>query len=106
MTRRYELHDILCDLLGSNSVYFQPPENIKMTYPAIVYELAGDRTDYADNLQYRQQRKYTVTIIDKNPDSDIFERFKNPFANPLDYCIFDRPFRSANLNHFVFTVYY
>ena len=42
MKTRYELHEFLCEILGSRNVYFQPPESVKMKYPAIVYE----RTDF------------------------------------------------------------
>ena len=38
MKTRYELHEFLCEILGSRNVYFQPPESVKMKYPAIVYE--------------------------------------------------------------------
>ena len=34
---RLALHELLCEKLGSRNVYFQPPESIKMKYPAIVY---------------------------------------------------------------------
>ena len=30
LDRRMELHQILCNLLGTAYVYFQPPESIKM----------------------------------------------------------------------------
>ena len=42
--RRLELHEILCTILGSRNVYFQPPESIKMNYPAIVYGLDDMQT--------------------------------------------------------------
>ena len=34
---REELHELLVSVLGSRNVYFQPPESIRMQYPAIVY---------------------------------------------------------------------
>ena len=39
MGTRIELQLKLEEILGSRHVYFQPPASIKMTYPAIVYEL-------------------------------------------------------------------
>jgi len=33
--RRIQLHEILCDVLGTRNVYFQPPESVDMNYPAI-----------------------------------------------------------------------
>ena len=39
MRDRLDLHECLCKILNSNNVYFQPPENVRMNYPAIVYSL-------------------------------------------------------------------
>ena len=33
MKTRYELHEFLCEILGSRNVYFQPPESVKMKDP-------------------------------------------------------------------------
>ena len=66
--RRLELHEILCTILGSRNVYFQPPESIKMNYPAIVYGLDDIDNQYANDGVYLSHRRYSVTVIDKNPD--------------------------------------
>ncbi len=68
---RLKLHEILVDILGSRHVYFQPPENIRLTYPCIVYERSSIDTNFADNNPYTNKKRYTVTVIDKNPDSVI-----------------------------------
>jgi len=34
--RRLKLHEILCGILNTRNAYFQPPESVKMNYPAIV----------------------------------------------------------------------
>lgn len=82
-------------------VYFQPPEKAILAYPCIVYELSGIKTHYADDKPYAHKRKYTVTVIDKNPDSEIPKKL-----GALPLCSFDRFFTTANLNHFVFSIYY
>lgn len=99
--RRPELHEILCTILGSRNVYFQPPESIKMKYPAIVYSLNGIDNQYADGGVYLSHRKYSVTVIDKDPDSGIVGK-----AASMPKCRFDRAYRKDNLNHFVFTLFY
>ena len=38
MADRKALQADLEQLIGSRNVYYQPPENVKMNYPAIVYE--------------------------------------------------------------------
>ena len=101
MTKRLELQTILCDILGSQNVYYQPPETIKMKYPAIVYERQRIINDYANNDVYRQKTPYTVTVIDRDPDSDISVKLSK-----LPLCRYDRHFTNDNLNHDVFTLYY
>ena len=39
MGTRLELQNKLEELLGSRHVYFQPPESVKMEYPAIKYSM-------------------------------------------------------------------
>ena len=46
--RRLELHEILCGILNTRNAYFQPPESVKMNYPAIVYALSNIKSLYAN----------------------------------------------------------
>lgn len=101
MAQRTELHKELVRILKSKNVYFQPPATIQMDYPCIVYDLSSDKAHYANNKNYWSRRGYTVTIIDRDPDSKIPDRMKDFLM-----CSFDRAYTSDNLNHFVFTLYY
>ncbi len=101
MSSRLELHELLCETLGSRHVYFQPPSSIKMVYPAIVYSRNRIEKRHANDAIYKRLNSYTVTVIDKDPDSEIVER-----VSTLPYCSFDRHFTSDNLNHDTFTIYY
>ena len=83
-----------------NNVYFKPPSN--MSYPAIKYEFSGYSTKKANDNIYLADKRYTVTIIDPNPDSKIPDEFLIKFPK----CSFDRAFKSDNLMHWVFTLYY
>ena len=98
---REELHELLCNVLGSRFVYFQPPASVNLTYPCIVYNLGGYRPSYANNNEYLMFKQYTLTYIDKDPDSDVLDVIER-----LPYCRFDRPFIADNLNHYVFTIFY
>lgn len=98
---RLELHEILCGVLGSRNVYFQPPESIKMKYPAIVYARNSIQNTFADNSAYIQSLEFQITVIDEDPDSEIVEKISK-----LPMCRFDRHFKSENLNHDVFTLNY
>lgn len=99
--KRLELHEILVSVLGSRNVYFQPPANVTMKYPCIVYERDRRVTVFANNLQYRNTKRYQVTIIDQNPDSQIPDDTAR-----LPLCSFERHFAADNLNHDVFNLYY
>lgn len=101
MRARTELHKILCGTLGSKNCYFQPPETVKMKYPCIVYSTDRINNTFADDYPYINKKRYSVTVIDPDPDSDI----PNQVAQ-IPSCQFDRFYISDNLNHFVFTLYF
>ena len=101
MSNRLELHELLCDILGSRNVYFQPPESIKMKYPAIRYSLNDIDNDHANDGVYIQSTRYQIIVMDKDPDSIIANKISK-----LSKCTFDRYYASDNLNHYVFTIYF
>ena len=101
MGSRLNLQTLLEGLLGSRNVYFQPPASVTMQYPCIVYSRAAVDTKYANNKPYLQKKRYSVTVIDKNPDSLIPEK-----VGVLPLCSFDRHFKTANLNHDIYSLYY
>ena len=102
MASRLNLHEELCELLGSRNVYFQPPESVKLKYPGIVYSLSRVEKFNANDKIYRGMNQYQVTMIDTDPDSEVPVSILTHF--PM--CSFDRAFTSENLNHFVLTLYY
>lgn len=96
---RTELGELLheyCD-----HVYFQPPESIRMKFPAIIYALNNIRNRHADNGVYAQASEYTVTVIDKNPDSEIVKA-----VSLISTARFDRTFITDNLYYSVFTIHF
>lgn len=101
MAPRLELQAILEDLLGTTEVYFQPPNNIQMQYPCIVYRRDNADTKFADNNPYSYMQRYQVTVIDRNPDSQL--PLQVAF---LPRCLFDRFYTADNLNHDVFTLFF
>ena len=101
-SRRLELHEELCALLGSRNVYFQPPSTVEMKYPAIVYNYDGSRDNNANNKIYLHRKRYSVTAIDRDPDANWDEVLLDHF----EYCNFSRPFVADNLNHWQFSLYW
>ena len=100
MANRLDLHETLCNILGSRNVYFQPPESVKMEYPAIKYSLSNMKNNHANDKVYTQSRSYQIIVIDKSPDSIISDKISK-----LPYCKFDRSYASDELNHYVYTLY-
>ncbi len=80
--------------------YFQPPSNVSMGYPCIVYELDRIVKKRADDNTYLKTRRYQVKLITKNPDDPIVDALAS-----LVHSEFERHYTIDTLNHFVFSVY-
>ena len=94
---RLELHEILCEVLGSRNVYYQPPETIRMKYPCIVYEPQAMNTWHADNYPYAIHDRYRVIVIDQNPDSILPKKIAQ-----LQGARAAQPYNADNLHHWPF----
>lgn len=101
MGKRLDLHEILCGVLGSRNVYFQPPENIKMKYPCIRYKISTIKGNYANNRLYKYMTRYDITFISTNPDNDYVDKMSE-----LPYVSFDRRYAADGLYHDVFNMFY
>lgn len=101
MASRLNLHEEFCSILASRNAYFQPPASVQMQYPAIVYALDNIDKLHANDDMYKAHMAYTVTLIDKNPDT----KYLMPIM-ALPYCRFNRFYTADKLNHWVFTLYY
>lgn len=101
MASRLELQSRLEELMENRNVYFQPPESVRMEYPAIVYALDDIDQLHADNGVFCVQKRYSVTVLDKNPDSPFVDRVAK-----LSTCQFNRHYKSENLNHWAFSLYF
>lgn len=102
MSNRLELQAMLEDLLGSKNVYFQPPENVKLNYPCIIYKRSFiERRIFANDKPYQNRVRYEVIVVDKNPDSTILDK-----VSSLPMCIFQRHYTADNLNHDIYDLYY
>lgn len=97
---RLELSKLLREILGSDNVYFRQPSS-NMHYPCIKYDLVDKEIRFADDIVYMKSRRWTVIVIDEDPDSEIPERLET-----LPYCTFDRSYQSDGLNHFVYNLYF
>lgn len=96
-----ELVSVMSALDGVEKAYIQAPTT-GLVYPCIMIE-RGSPSDYkfADNTKYHLLKAYTITVIDRSPDSAIPD-----LVEGLPYVRFDRFFRTDNLNHFVFQLFF
>lgn len=99
MAPRLQLHDILLSFVSN--VYFQPPPNVILKYPCIVYHRDFAVTEFADNDPYMHEIRYLVTVIDRDPDSDIPGK-----VAALPKSLYNRFFTSDDLNHDVYRVFF
>ena len=99
MAPRIELQALLEEI--APHVYFQPPTNVKLEYPCIIYERDYAQTRFADNSPYSRTTRYSVMVIDRDPDSAIPDK-----VAALPMCIFNRFYTADNLNHDVFNLFF
>lgn len=100
MDKRPYLQAKFEDILGSRNVYYQPPESIKMSYPAIVYSRKNIQNSFANDGVYLQIPCYEIVVIDPDPDSEIVSKISRMVG-----CRFDRHYTANGLNHDVFTLF-
>lgn len=100
--RRQYLHTLLKNLPYLKQVWFQPPENVKLVYPCLIYNWERMHDINADNMHYVTHRGYKVTIIDYSPDSVIPDLFQRNFKTAS----FDRSYVADGLNHWVYTLFF
>lgn len=100
MDKRIETQYFLEELAGNRNVYFQPPESVRLRYPAIVYSRDSIENTHANNRVYGQSVAYQVTVIDADPDSEIVKKL-----SMLPNCRYEAHFVADNLNHDRFILY-
>lgn len=89
------------EIADGSRAYFQPPENVKMVYPAIVYHLDFEKSSHADNLPYARKPRYQVTVISRDPQHPAAD-----LVADLPSASFERQFPADELNHKVYNVFF
>lgn len=92
---------VLETILGSKNVYFQAPSGTKLQYPCILYELSTIRTKRANDISYKKDYCYSVTLIHNRPDNTV----KDALAD-LPMCTLQRVMKSDNLYHYYYELFY
>lgn len=101
MSIRLSLQAVLESLLNC-TVYFDPPESIKLSYPCVVYSLAKKDILRADNKVYQMRNMYTVKCLSKDPDNNMADIL----LNALPYSSFENRYTHDHIHHDVLNIYY
>ena len=101
MGSRLTLDALLRSIPGVKKTYFQPPANVQLEYPCIIYRRDRQREHFADNQKYLTHKAYMVTVIDPDPDSAIPDA-----VNDLPKSSFVRHFVVDRLNHDIYTLFF
>ena len=101
MRHRTELQVLLEKILGSEEVYYQPPASVRMSYPAIRYDLNNISSMHANNSTYQTDACYSITLISFDPDDSRIGVLLD-----LPKCRYERRYISDNLYHNIFTIYF
>jgi hypothetical protein len=101
MDRRPQFQAVLEALQPGLKVYFQPPEDMKMDYPCIVYQLDPGSTEFANNKPYNYEQQYQVSLISWLPEPVLFKKLA-----ALPKSIHARSYVADKLNHSVFSIYF
>lgn len=88
-------------LLGCRHVYYNPPNNLTMEYPAIRYSVSKINSQYADNKRYAGMKCYDIVVIDKESDNPVIDKLLE-----LEYSSFNRHYISDGLNHDIIQLFY
>lgn len=97
-----DLHSYLKEhfTLASLALYFQPPENIKLEYPCIIYSFNGVVSTHADNIVYRVENKFSLMLITKQIEELLFKKLLE-----LPSARYERLFVKEGLYHYVVTIH-
>ena len=101
MASRLDLQNKLEELLGNRNVYYQPPESLKMKYPAIRYDKSTINSKHADNMKYSNFTRYEIIVIDNDPDNVVIDKIL-----ALPHSSYDRHYTSNNLHHDAINLYF
>lgn len=96
---RIELDAILRSTLGSDHVYFDPPESFKLKFPCIVYHDSGRIVWKADNGNYIKFKRYMLNYMTKDADDPMVDTIEE-----LQYCTMATPYTSDNVFYYPYNI--
>jgi hypothetical protein len=106
MGQRLDLHNKLVSIINSPNpletrVYYQPSASTTLKYPCILYSRSAKDEKFANNKLYLGKQRYSITVIDANPDSLFPDE-----VSQLPLTRFAQHFTTDGLNHDVYFTYF
>lgn len=78
---RTSLDDILRDF--TDNLYYQPPANVRLAYPCIIYDLDSSYTRFSDNPIIFSQLGITKEILDGSANEATMLNYYNRTIEPI-----------------------
>ena len=82
-------------------VYFTPPENTRLEYPACIVSREDYNIKRANNSSYISTMGYKLLFISSSSDEELFDKISKCFT----YWDFRIEYKNSGLYHKVFIVY-
>lgn len=91
-------YSVLKEIVGDN-VYFNPPSNLKIQYPCVVYSINDILNKNADDEVYKQNIKYDCTLITKNVNDPLLKDLSK-----IKTFRYSRHYVVDSLHHYAFLI--
>lgn len=102
MVSRIELQDVLAKIESGTKAYYQPPSNLQIQYPCIIYkDKPGATMKVADGL-YKYTNRYDLLYITRTPKQSVIPLILGTFS----YSSLSDIYVNDGLHHYAFTIYY
>ena len=99
-----DVRDILYTINNTKNVYYDPPTSIQMKFPCFRFNMNNTDVKFADNFAYLRTKRWTVTYITR--DVEDIDPVVKGMLDTFKYCSQETQFKSDNLQHVVFNLYY
>lgn len=98
------LRDELYSIGMTEKVYYNPSTSIRMSYPCFRFNENNTYSIRADNKNYLNTRRWTIIYITSNEEE--VEVVINKMLGYFSMCNNETVYKSDNLVHIVFNLYY
>lgn len=102
LTTKYQEIISKAESFGVKNSYFEPPANIKMTYPCMVLKRGVMSSRHAGNRTYKVDDAWDITWIRLDPDDGMVHKFLDAYQMIRHA----RTYVADGLHHDQFKLYY